>query len=71
MAFRIYGQALVPIDGPSNGIDLWYKRTSDLIIDKWYANDLAGIASYHNDNGEGLDDYKVGRTLGAGAMAPY
>ncbi|MDL2215412.1 DUF4861 domain-containing protein, partial [Dysgonomonas sp. OttesenSCG-928-M03] len=25
----------------------------------------------HNDNGEGLDDYKVGRTLGAGAMAPY
>jgi hypothetical protein len=32
---------------------------------------LAGIASYHNDNGEGQDDYKVGRTLGAGAMAPY
>jgi hypothetical protein len=71
VAFRIYGQALVPIDGPSNGLDVWYKRTSELIIDKWYEKDLAGIASYHNDNGEGQDDYKVGRTLGAGAMAPY
>jgi hypothetical protein len=71
VAFRIYGQALIPVDGPSNGFDIWYKRTGELIIDKWYEADLAGRASYHNDNGEGLDDYKVGRTLGAGAMAPY
>jgi hypothetical protein len=71
VAFRIYGAALVPIDGPSNGLDIWYKRTSSLIIDKWYKKDLAGEASYHNDNGEGLDDYSVGRSLGAGAMAPY
>lgn len=71
VAFRIYGPALVEIDGPSNGIDIWYKRTNDLIIDKWYKDDLAGVASYHDDHGEGLDDYKVGRTLGAGAMAPY
>lgn len=71
VAFRIYGPALVPVDGPSNGIDVWYKRTNNLIIDKWYKDDLAGVASYHNDNGEGQDDYKVGRTLGAGAMAPY
>lgn len=71
VAFRIYGPALIEIDGPSNGIDIWYKRTNDLIIDKWYKDDLAGVASYHDDHGEGLDDYKVGRTLGAGAMAPY
>lgn len=71
VAFRIYGPALMPIDGPSNGIDAWYKRTNNLVIDKWYKNDLAGVASYHNDNGEGQDDYKVGRSLGAGAMAPY
>ncbi|KAA6348901.1 hypothetical protein EZS27_003701 [termite gut metagenome] len=71
VAFRIYGQALVPIDGPSNGLDIWYKRTNELVINNWYKNDLSGIASYHNDNGEGLDDYKVGRTLGAGAMAPF
>lgn len=70
VAFRIYGPALKPIDGPSNGIDAWYKRTDKLILDKWYADDLAGRGSYHSDRGEGLDDYKVGRTLGAGAMAP-
>lgn len=71
VAFRIYGPSLIDTDGPSNGIDLWYKRTSELIVDKWYAEELAGRSSYHTDNGEGLDDYKVGRTLGAGAMAPY
>jgi len=71
VAFRIYGPALIATDGPSNGIDFWFKRTPDMVIDKWYKNDLAGVASYHDDHGEGLDDYKVGRTLGGGAMAPY
>jgi len=71
VAFRVYGPALVGIDGPSNGIDAWYKRTNNLIIDKWYKDDLAGVASYHADHGEGQDDYKVGQSLGAGAMAPY
>ncbi|MDR1882452.1 MAG: DUF4861 domain-containing protein [Prevotella sp.] len=71
VAFRIYGPALIEIDGPSNGLDIWYKRTNALIIDKWYKADLAGEASYHEDHGEGFDDYKVGRSLGAGAMAPY
>ncbi|MFT3739575.1 MAG: DUF4861 family protein [Breznakibacter sp.] len=71
VAFRLYGPALVAIDGPSNGIDVWYKRTNDLIIDKWYKEELAKISSYHTDSGEGLDDYKVGRALGGGAMAPY
>lgn len=71
VAFRIYGPALVAIDGPSNGIDAWYKRTNELIIDKWYKDDLAGKQSYHEDHGEGLDDYKVGRSLGIGAMAPF
>jgi hypothetical protein len=71
VAFRIYGPALKHVDGPSNGIDAWYKRTDKLIIDKWYKDDLAGKASYHEDHGEGLDDYKVGRSLGAGGMAPF
>jgi hypothetical protein len=70
VAFRIYGPALKAIDGPSNGLDLWYKRTGRLILDEWYAEDIARRASYHTDRGEGLDDFKVGRTLGAGAMAP-
>jgi hypothetical protein len=71
VAFRIYGPALKPVDGPSNGIDVWYKRTDELIIDKWYENDLSGKVSYHEDHGEGLDDYKVGRSLGAGGTAPF
>jgi hypothetical protein len=71
VAFRIYGAALIPIDGPSNGLDLWYKRTDSLILDKWYKDDLAGLRSYHQDHGEGLDDYKVGHSLGAGMMAPF
>ncbi len=70
VAFRIYGAALKPIDGPSNGLDIWYKRTRALVQERWYADDIAGRKVYHHDHGEGLDDYKVGRTLGAGAMAP-
>ena len=71
IAFRIYGPALIAKDGPSNGIDVWVKRTDKLVIDRWYADYLAGKNTYHDDNGEGCDCYKVGRTLGAGAMAPY
>ncbi len=71
LAFRIYGLALIPKDGASNGIDVWMKRTDKLVIDRWYGDYLAGKISYHNDNGEGCDCFKVGRTLGAGAMAPY
>lgn len=71
IAFRIYGPALIAKDGPSNGLDVWIKRTDKMVIDRWYADYLAGVNTYHNDNGEGCDCYKVGRTLGAGAMAPY
>ena len=71
IAFRLYGPALIAKDGPSNGLDVWIKRTDKLVIDRWYAEYLAGKNSYHDDNGEGCDCYKVGRTLGAGAMAPF
>ena len=71
IAFRIYGPALIAKDGPSNGLDVWIKRTDKMVIDRWYADYLAGINTYHDDNGEGCDCYKVGRTLGAGAMAPF
>ncbi len=70
-AFRVYGPALQATGEISSGIDVWAKRTDKLIIDKWYADDLSGKQSYHNDNGEGLDYYKVGPTLGAGASAPF
>jgi len=69
-AFRVYGPALKATGEISNGMDLWAKRTDSLIIEKWYQNDLSGVASYHEDHGEGLDFYKVGRTLGLGMTAP-
>ncbi len=69
-AFRVYGPALKATGEISNGMDFWAKRTDSLIIDKWYQNDLSGVASYHEDHGEGLDFYKVGRTLGLGMTAP-
>lgn len=70
IAYRMYGPALAA-ENPSNGVDVWYKRTTELIIDKWYENDLSGKASYHDDHGEGLDCYKVAHTLGAGSIAPF
>lgn len=71
IAFRMYGPALQATGEISNGIDVWAKSTEEMVIDKWYKDDLAGVRSYHEDHGEGLDFYKVGRTLGGGAMAPY
>ena len=70
VAFRIYGPALKATGEISNGMDFWAKKTESLVIDKWYKDDLAGVASYHQDHGEGLDFYKVGRTLGLGMTAP-
>jgi len=70
IAFRMYGRALAD-ENPSNGVDVWLKKTTSMIINKWYKNDLAKTASYHRDNGEGLDCYNVGHTLGAGGIAPY
>jgi hypothetical protein len=71
IAHRIYATALIAKDGPSNGLDVWVKRTDNLIIDKWYSDYTVKKISYHKDWGDGCDCYKVGRTLGAGAMAPY
>lgn len=66
VAHRIYGPALEATGEISNGIDVWVKKTDELLIDTWYKT-----GDYHKDHGKGMDCYKVGRTLGAGAMAPY
>lgn len=63
---RIYGPALEATGEISNGIDTWVKSTGELLIDEWYRT-----GDYHKDHGKGMDCYKVGRTLGSGAMAPY
>lgn len=71
VGFRFYGHALKYSDGPSNGLDLWYKRTEALVLQKWYEEALNKGIWFHHDRGEGCDPYAVGRSLGAGAMAPY
>lgn len=69
-AYRMYGPALKK-ENPSNGVDLWMKKTSELIVDTFYYNEINLHKSYHIDWGKGMDMYKVGHTLGAGGVAPY
>lgn len=66
VAFRMYGKALEGTNENAYGIDVWAKRTEELIIDKWYKS-----GDYHRDHGDGLDYYSVGLTLGGGDIAPF
>ena len=67
IGFRMYGQGLYKVDSlDSPGIDIWNKRTRDLIVDKWYKK---GHDNYHIDSGEGADFYDVGHSLGTGGTA--
>jgi len=64
IAHRMYHQDLIPAEGTvSSGVDVWVKNTRALVINKWYKN-----GDYHNDHGEGLDDYRVGRSRGCGGL---
>lgn len=69
-AYRMYGPALAK-ENASNGVDFWAKRTSELVVDKRYHDELKNKKSYHIDFGDGLDFYKVAHTLGCGGIAPY
>jgi unsaturated rhamnogalacturonyl hydrolase len=64
IAHRVYHQDLIPAEGTlSSGVDVWVKSTRALVINEWYKN-----GDYHNDHGEGLDDYRVGRSRGCGGL---
>lgn len=68
VAFRAYGPALETAPGEmlaTPGFDTWVKSTDELVLDMRYKR-----GNYHHDYGDGMDCYKVGRTLGAGASAP-
>ncbi len=67
VAYRLYGPALEtsPEKLITPGIDVWVKCTDKLVIDEWYAK-----GDYHHNYGDGMDCYKVGRTLGGGASVP-
>jgi len=62
IAHRTYGKAVERGEGLiSSSIDIWSKRTSKLVIDRWYM-----LGTYHLDSGEGFDDYSAGTSRGCG-----
>jgi hypothetical protein len=69
IAHRMYGPALnTPAAGGErlrgSGIDVWGKRVTYPILDRWYAK---GHDQFHKDeDGEGLDLYSIGGSRGAG-----
>jgi rhamnogalacturonyl hydrolase YesR len=64
IAHRTYSQELIKGEGTvSSGIDVWVKRTRALVIDEWYKR-----KNYHEDVGDGQDDYEVGRSRGCGGL---
>ncbi len=70
IAFRIYGPELEIVEPASSGVDVWPKRTHNLIVNQWYQ--LAQSINdgyYHFDHGEGLDNFKVGHGQGCGGTA--
>ena len=68
VAFRAYGPALQKSGERAFGYDVWCKRaTTQPVVEKRYYDELKRGITYHKDHGNGLDCYKVGPTLGAGA----
>jgi rhamnogalacturonyl hydrolase YesR len=64
IAHRAYGLALIKAEGTiSSGPDVWIKRDRRLIVDTMY-----GTGHYHQDNGEFMDDYRVGHSRGCGGL---
>jgi hypothetical protein len=71
VAHRAYGPGLdTPAAGGSrmisSGIDIWCKRVRYPIVNRWY---LKG--HYHEDTGEGLDMYDVGKNRGCGGLGVW
>tara|TARA_R110002049_G_scaffold175528_2_gene342825 strand:+ start:1725 stop:2900 length:1176 start_codon:yes stop_codon:yes gene_type:complete len=76
VGFRVYGpvaQKMVEdsIKGGtlSSGVDAWLKKVEYPIINKWYKDFTDGTKSYHEDTGEGLDNFHVGASRGVGGIA--
>ena len=69
IAFRLYGPALAASGEKAYGYDIWAKRVATPVVEERYRKELQDKITYHKDNGNGLDYYKVGPTLGAGTTA--
>ena len=66
IAHRIYGPALAAKDPTGSGIDVWVKSVRYPVIDKWYK-----AGNYHEDHGEGMDFYGVGKSRGCGGLGVW
>ena len=77
VAFRVYGPLAQQIHESgkpggtlSSGVDAWLKKVSYPVINKWYKETLVDkTGSYHEDTGEGLDNFHVGVSRGVGGIA--
>ena len=76
VAFRVFGPVAqkmvenkVPGGTLSSGVDAWLKRVEYPIINKWYKEFTDGVGTYHEDTGEGLDNFHVGVSRGVGGIA--
>jgi rhamnogalacturonyl hydrolase YesR len=64
IAHRTYGLALIRAENTiSSGPDVWIKKNRGLIVDMMYRT-----GHYHEDNGEEMDDYRVGKSRGCGGI---
>ncbi|MEX0274161.1 MAG: DUF4861 family protein [Flavobacteriaceae bacterium] len=75
VAFRMFGPVAQKMyeDGVqggtlTSGVDCWLKRVEYPIIDKWYKKYTERTGSYHEDTGEGLDNFHVGSSRGCGGI---
>lgn len=76
VAFRTFGPTAqkmkedsIPGGTLSSGIDAWLKKVEYPIINKWYKKELETNGTYHEDTGEGLDNFHVGLSRGVGGIA--
>ena len=76
VAFRTYGPVAQKMTEDkvkggtlTSGIDAWLKRVNYPIINKWYEKYTNGTGTYHQDTGEGLDNFHVGDSRGIGGVA--
>jgi hypothetical protein len=67
IAHRAYGLALIPAEGTiSSAPDVWIKKDRRLVVNIMYVT-----GHYHDDNGEFMDDYRVGHSRGCGGLGVW
>jgi len=76
VAFRVYGPKAQNLFENkdysgiiSSGVDAWLKKVEYPIINKWYKKYVGKTGTYHEDTGEGLDNFHVGISRGVGGIS--